>query len=74
MYYITYTCILDLIHVLQSIYWSYETYTGLTKLILVLRILFLCEGTRRYDKSEQIRIIAHTRSDQTYTDTNICLS
>ena len=56
MYYRTYTCISDLIHVLQ---------------ILVLRILCLCEGTRRYDKSEQIRIISHTRSDQTYTDTDI---
>ena len=74
MYYRTYTCISDLIHVLQSIYLSYGTYTSLTELIIVLQILFLCEGTLRYDKSEQIRIISHTRSDQTYTDTNICLS
>ena len=29
----------------------------------------MCEGTRRYDKSEQIRIISHARSDQTYADT-----
>ena len=74
MYYRTYTCISDLIHVLQSIYLSYGTYTGLTELILVLRNLFLCEGTRRYDVSKQIRIILHTRSDQTYTDTDISLS
>ena len=74
MYYGTYTCISDLIHVLQSIYLSYESYTCFTELILVLRILFLCEGIRRYDKSEQIRIISHTRSDQTYTDTDISLS
>ena len=74
MYYRTYTCISDLIHVLQSIYLSYGSYTYVTELIIVLRILLLCEGTRRYDKSEQIRIIAHTRSDQTYTDTDISLS
>ena len=87
MYHGTYICISDLIHVLQSIYLSYgfyicvqdlflsyRSYTCVTKLILVFRILFFCEGTRRYDKSEQIRIIAHTRSDQTYTDTNISLS
>ena len=29
----------------------------------------MCEGTRRYDKSEQIRIISHARSKQTYADT-----
>ena len=29
----------------------------------------MCEGTRRYDKSEQIRIISHAWSDQTYADT-----
>ena len=59
---------------LRNLYWSYGTYTGLTELILVLRNLFLCEGTRRYDVSEQIRIILHTRSDQTYTDMDISLS
>ena len=80
MYYRTYTCvsdltcISDLIHILQIIYLSYGTYTGLTELILVLRNLFLCEGIRKYDESEQIRIISHTRSDQTYTDTDISLS
>ena len=74
MYLRSYTCISDLIHILQSIYLSYGTYTGLTELIIVLRILLLCEGTRRYDKSEQIRIISHTRSDQTSTDTDISLS
>ena len=36
---------------------SYGTYTGLTELILVFRILFMCEGTRSYDKSEQIRLM-----------------
>ena len=74
MYYRTYTCISDLVHILQSIYLSYGSYTCVTELIIVLQILLLCEGTRRYDKSEQIRIIAHTRSDQTYTDTDISLS
>ena len=59
---------------LRNLYWSYGTYTGLTELILVLRNLFLCKGTRRYDVSEQIRIILHTRSDQTYTDMDISLS
>ena len=56
--YRTWTCISDLIHALQSIYLSYGSYTGLTELILVFRILFFCEGTRRYDESEQIRIIS----------------
>ena len=74
MYFRSYSCLTEYLLVLRNLYWSYETYTGLTELIIVLWILFLCEGTRRYDKSEQIRIIAHTRSDQTYTDTNICLS
>ena len=31
----------------------------------------MCEGTRRYDKSEDIRIISHARSDQTYANTYI---
>ena len=74
MYFRSYTCISDLIHVLQSIYLSYGSHTCVTELIIVLRILLLCEGTRRYDKSEQIRIIARTRSDQTYKDTDISLS
>ena len=69
LYYRTYTCILDLIHVLQSIYLSYGSYTCFTKLILIFQILFMCEGNRRYDKSEQIKIISHARSDQTYADT-----
>ena len=63
----TYICV-------QNLFLSYRSYTCVTKLILIFRILFFCEGTRRYDKSEQIRIIAHTRSDQTYTDTDISLS
>ena len=50
-------CISDLIHVLQSIYLSYGSYTCVTKVILVFQILFLYEGTRKYDKSEQIRLI-----------------
>ena len=57
LYYKTYTCISDLIHVLHSIYLSYESYTGVTKLILIFQILFMCEGTRRYNKSEQIRVM-----------------
>ena len=61
MYYRVYTCLTDLILVLKNLF-------------IVLRILFLCEGNRRYDESEQIRIISHTRSDQTSIDTNISLS
>ena len=74
MYFGFYTCISDLTHVLQSIYLSYGSYTCFIELIIVSRILFLCEGTRRYDESEQIMIISHTRSDQTSTDTDISLS
>ena len=74
MYYRTYTCLTELILVLQNLYWSYETYTCITILILEFQILFMCEGTRRYDKSEQIRIISHTRLNQTSTDTDLSLS
>ena len=42
MYYRIYTCISDLIHVLQNLYLSYGTHTGLTELILVLRNLYWC--------------------------------
>ena len=56
---------------LQNLFLSYGSHTCVTELILVFQILFLYEGTRRYDKSEQIRIISHTRSDQTYTNTDI---
>ena len=69
MYYRSYTCISDLIHVLQNLYLSYGTYTSLTEHILILRILSLCEGTHRYDKLELIIIVSHTKSDQTYADT-----
>ena len=64
-----YTCISDLIHVLQNLNLSYGTYTSLTEHILILQILSSCEGTRRYNKSELIIIVSHTRSDQTYADT-----
>ena len=77
MYYRTYTCISDLIHVLYNLYMYFRSYTCITKLILVLlnlflyfractsstelihvfKILFMCEGTRKYDKSEQLRLI-----------------
>ena len=69
MSYRAYTCLTDLILVLQNLYMYFRSYTCVTKLILVFQILFMCEGTRRYDKSEQIRIISHARSDQTYADT-----
>ena len=69
--YRTYSCLMDLILVLQNLFLSYGSYTCVTELILVFRILFLCESSRRYDKSEQIRIISPTRSDQTYADTDI---
>ena len=76
-----YPCLMDLQLVLQSIFryfgsytGFYRTYTCLTELIRVLQILFLCEGTHRYDESEQIRIISLTRSDQISTDTDISIS
>ena len=87
MCYRTYTCISDLKCILWTLYLSYGTYSciqdlflsyrsysGVTELILVFRILFFCEGTRRYDESEQIRIISHRRSDRTSTDTEIIRS
>ena len=69
--YRAYTCLTDLIFELQHLFLSYRSYTCVIELILVFRILFFCEGTRRYDKSEQIIIISHTRSDHTYADTDI---
>ena len=87
MYYRTYTCISDLTCILRNSYWSYGTYicvqdlflsyrsySGVIELILVFRILFFCEGTRRYDESEQIRIISHRRPDRTSIDTEIIRS
>ena len=68
-YFGSYTCITELIHVFQISYMYYRTYTCLTELILILRILSLCEGTRRYNKSELIIIVSHTGSDQRYADT-----
>ena len=44
-------------------------YTCITELILILRILYFCNGTCRYNKSELIIIVSHTGSDQTYADT-----
>ena len=43
-------------------------YTCITDRILILRILYFCDGTRRYNKSELIIIVSHTGSDQTYAD------
>ena len=61
--------VLHILLVLRSISWSYGTYTGLTEHILILRMLCLCEGTRRYNKSELIIIVSHRGSNQTYADT-----
>ena len=55
--YRAYTYLTDLIVALPNMYLSYGSYTCITKLILVFQILFMCEGTRRYDKSKQIRLI-----------------
>ena len=74
-YFGSYTCITELIQVFQVSYMYYRTYTCLTKLtgltehILILRILSLCEGTRKYNKSVLIIIVSHTGPDQTYADT-----
>ena len=69
MFYRTYTCLTDSILALRNMYQSYGSYTCFTKLILIFRISYLCEGTRRYDKSKIFRIITHTRSGQAYADT-----
>ena len=69
MSYRAYTYLTDLILVLQNLDMYFRSYTCLIERILIFRIFFLCEGTRRYDKSEHIRIISHARSDQTYADT-----
>ena len=45
MYYRTYTCISNLIHVIQNLYLSYGTYTGLTKVILALQNWLLSYGS-----------------------------
>ena len=45
MYYRTYTCISNLIHVIQNLYLSYGTYTGLTELILALQNWLLSYGS-----------------------------
>ena len=71
LYYEVYPGLTELILVLQNLFLFYKSYTCVIEIILVLQILYLYEGTRRYDKSEQIRIISHTRSDQTYTYTDI---
>ena len=71
LYYEVYLGLTKLILVLQNLFLFYRSYTCVTEIILVLQILYLYEGTGRYDKSEQIKIISHTRSDQTYTDTDI---
>ena len=62
MYFGFYTCITELIHVfqifhvyyetyicVQDLFLSYRSYTCVITLILVFRILFFCEGARRYD-------------------------
>ena len=41
MYYRTYTCISDLIHVSQNLYLSYGTYTGISEYIPVFRIIYV---------------------------------
>ena len=65
----TYTGLTELILVFRSTYLYFGFYTCITRHILILQILFLCESTRRYDKSELIIIVSHTRSDHTYADT-----
>ena len=68
-YFGTYTGISELVLVFWSTYLYFDFYTCITGHILILQILFLCEGTRRYDKSELIIIVSHTRSGQMYADT-----
>ena len=56
-YFVSYTCTRKYILVLRNLYLSYKSYTCITKLVLVFQILVMCEGTRKYDKSAQIRLI-----------------
>ena len=57
LYYGTHIGLTELILVLRNLYWYFRSYTCITILILELHILFMCEGARRYDKSEQIRLM-----------------
>ena len=45
VYYGTYTCLTELILVLQNLYGSYGTYTGISEHILVFQILYVCYRT-----------------------------
>ena len=47
LYYITYSCISDLILILQSIYLYFGSYTCITEHIFVLRILYLFKYSSR---------------------------
>ena len=111
VYYGTYTCLTELCYRAYSyisiLYLYYGAYTCITNLILVLQSLFLYFGygstrryyrtfylyksTRRYYRTDTevpvgtfgslpysflysyslFRVLIHTRSDQTYADTNI---
>ena len=107
VYYGTYTCLTELILVLQSLFLYFKSYTCITNLILILRSLFLYFGygnTRRYYRTFYLyksthryyrtdtevpvgtfrslpysflysyflfRFLIHTRSYQTYADTDI---
>ena len=57
LYYEVYPGFTELILVLQNLFLFYRSYAYVTELILVFQILFLYEGTRRYDKSERIKLI-----------------
>ena len=62
MYYRTYTCISDLIHVFQILCMSYRVYTCLTDLILVLQNLLL--SYRSYSCAKvPVGTISRNRSD-----------
>ena len=56
MYYRTYTCISNLIHVIHNLYLSYGTYTSLTELILVFRSTYWYFGAHT-GISDLIRVI-----------------
>ena len=72
MYYRTYTCISDLIHVFQILYMSYRAYTYLTDLILVLQNLLLSYRSYSFAKVP-VGTISRNRSESFHTQGQIRL-
>ena len=56
MYYETYTCLTELILVLQSLLLYFRSYTCITEHILVLRILYLCYRSYSYFTDTEVPV------------------